>query len=127
MLDIATLTGYSRTLGTLYTAVMSNDDALSTRVLDAARRAGELAWPLPLPAQYRERIDSPVADLRNIGEPDSPDPLLAGLFLREFVGDVPWVHLDIAETGWSSKDDGEHVKGATGAGVRTLIELLASW
>jgi len=127
MLDIATLTGYSRTLGTLYTAVMSNDDALSARVLDAARRSGELAWPLPLPAQYRERIDSPVADLRNIGDPDTPDPLLAGLFLREFVADVPWVHLDIAETGWSSKDDGEHVKGATGAGVRTLIELLASW
>ncbi len=127
MLDIATLTGYARTLGTIYTAVMSNDDALSARVLDAARRAGELAWPLPLPAQYRERIDSPVADLRNIGEPDTPDPLLAGLFLREFVADIPWVHLDIAETGWTSKDDGEHVKGATGAGVRMLIELLASW
>jgi leucyl aminopeptidase len=127
MIDIATLTGYSRTLGTIYTAVMSNDGALSARVLDAAGRAGELAWPLPLPEQYRERIDSPVADLRNIGEPDTPDPLLAGLFLREFVADVPWVHLDIAETGWSSKDDGEHVKGATGAGVRTLIELLATW
>jgi leucyl aminopeptidase len=127
MIDIATLTGYSRTLGTIYTAVMSNDDALSARVLDAARRAGELAWPLPLPAQYRERIESPVADLRNIGEPDTPDSLLAGLFLREFVADIPWVHLDIGETGWSSKDDGEHTKGATGAGVRTLIELFATW
>ena len=101
--------------------------ALVARGLDAARRAGELAWPLPLPEQYREYIDSTVADLRNIGDPDQADSLLAGLFLREFVGEVPWVHIDIGESGWSSKDDGEHVKGATGAGVRMLIELLASW
>jgi leucyl aminopeptidase len=126
MFDIATLTGY-RTLGPLFTAVMGNDDALVARVLDAARRAGELAWPLPLPEPYRENIDSPVADLRNIGDPDQADSLLAGLFLREFVNDVPWVHLDIGETGWSSKDDGELTKGATGAGVRTLLELLAAW
>jgi leucyl aminopeptidase len=126
MFDVATLTGY-RTLGPLFTAVMGNDDALVARVLDAARRAGELAWPLPLPEQYRENIDSPVADLRNIGDPDQADSLLAGLFLREFVNGVPWVHLDIGETGWSSKDDGELTKGATGAGVRTLLELLAAW
>jgi leucyl aminopeptidase len=124
MFDIATLTGYVRTL---YTAVMGNDDLLVARVLDAARAAGELAWPLPLPEPYREYIDSTVADLRNIGDPDQADSLVAGLFLREFVAGVPWVHLDIGESGWSSKDDGEHVKGATGAGVRTLIELLASW
>jgi leucyl aminopeptidase len=126
MFDIATLTSL-RTLGTLYTAVMGNDDALITRVLDAARRAGEMAWPLPLPEPYREYIDSAVADLRNVGDPDHADSLLAGLFLREFVAGVPWVHLDIGETGWSTKDDGELVKGATGAGVRTLIELVASW
>jgi leucyl aminopeptidase len=126
MFDIATLTSL-RTLGTLYTAVMGNDDALITRVLDAARRAGEMAWPLPLPEPYREYIDSAVADLRNVGDPDHADSLLAGLFLREFVAGVPWVHLDIGETGWSTKDDGELVKGATGAGVRTLIELLRSW
>ncbi|HEX4493519.1 MAG TPA: leucyl aminopeptidase family protein [Acidimicrobiia bacterium] len=126
MFDIATLTGY-RTLGPLFTAVMGNDDALVARVLDAAARAGELAWPLPLPEQYRENIDSPVADLRNIGDPDQADSLLAGLFLREFVNGIPWVHLDIGETGWSSKDDGELTKGATGAGVRTLLELLAAW
>jgi len=126
MFDIATLTSY-RTLGTLYTAVMGNDDALIMRVLDAARRAGEMAWPLPLPEPYREYIDSTVADLRNVGDPDQADSLLAGLFLREFVAGVPWVHLDIGESGWSSKDDGELVKGATGAGVRTLIELVMSW
>lgn len=126
MFDIATLTSY-RTLGTLYTAVMGNDDALITRVLEAARRAGEMAWPLPLPEPYREYIDSTVADLRNVGDPDQADSLLAGLFLREFVAGVPWVHLDIGESGWSRKDDGEVVKGATGAGVRTLIELVMSW
>ncbi|MDQ1532496.1 MAG: leucyl aminopeptidase [Actinomycetota bacterium] len=126
MFDIATLTSL-RTLGTMYTAVMGNDDALITRVLDAARRAGEMAWPLPLPEPYREYIDSTVADLRNVGDPDQADSLLAGLFLREFVAGVPLVHLDIGETGWSSKDDGEVVKGATGAGVRTLIELVMSW
>lgn len=127
MIDIATLTGYARTLGTIYTAVLGNDDALIGRVLDAARRAGEMAWPLPLPEPYREYIDSTIADLRNVGDAENPDTLLAGLFLREFVAGVPWVHLDIGESGWSSKDDGEVVKGATGAGVRTLIDLLASW
>jgi leucyl aminopeptidase len=127
MLDIATLTGYTRTLGTLFTAVMGNDEELIARVLDAAARAGELVWPLPLPEQYREYIDSSIADLRNIGDPDQADSLLAGLFLREFVAGVPWVHLDIGDTGWSSKDDGELVKGATGVGVRTLIELLLAW
>jgi leucyl aminopeptidase len=106
---------------------MGNDDALVARVLDAARRGGEMAWPLPLPEPYREYIDSTVADLRNIGDPDQADSLLAGLFLREFVAGVPWVHLDVGESSWSSKDDGELVKGPTGAGVRTLIELIAGW
>ena len=126
MLDIATLTGYAHARHALHRGDGQRrraHHACSTR----PRRAGELAWPLPLPEPYREYIDSPVADLRNIGDPDQADSLLAGLFLREFVAGVPWVHLDIGETGWSSKDDGEHVKGATGAGVRTLIELLASW
>ncbi len=127
MFDIATLTGYERTLGTLFTAVMGNDDALVARVVSAAGRAGELVWPLPLPEPYREYIDSPVADLRNIGDPDHADSLLAGLFLREFVAGIPWVHLDIGETGWSTKDAGEVPKGATGAGVRTLIELVTTW
>ena len=64
-----------------------------------------------------------VDSFREIGE----FPPEEAMRMLEFVADVPWVHLDIAEAGWSSKDDGEHTKGATGAGVRTLIELLATW
>jgi leucyl aminopeptidase len=93
-------------------------------VRSAAERAGEPAWPLPLPQEYRKQLDSEIADLKNIGG-RSAGALTAGLFLQEFVGDIPWAHLDIAGPSRSDEDDGAVVKGATGVGVRTLLELLA--
>ena len=123
--DIATLTGL-RTLGTHFTGVMGSEE-LVPRVLAAFGAAGELAWPLPLPAAYRKYIDSSVADLRNVGDPDVADSLLAGLFLREFTAGLPWVHLDIGEAGFSDRDDGPVRKGCTGASVRALCELLRTW
>ena len=125
IVDLATLTGACIVaLGAKITGLMGNDDDLVAAVRSAAERAGEPAWPLPLPKEYRKQLDSEVADLKNIGG-RSAGALTAGLFLQEFVGDVPWVHLDIAGPSRSEEDDGPVVKGATGVGVRTLLELLA--
>ncbi|MBA3956559.1 MAG: hypothetical protein H0X58_07840, partial [Acidimicrobiia bacterium] len=121
----ATLTGACIVaLGAKITGLMGNDDDLVAEVRSAAERAGEPAWPLPLPKEYRKQLDSEIADLKNIGG-RSAGALTAGLFLQEFVGDVPWAHLDIAGPSRSDEDDGAVVKGATGVGVRTLLELLA--
>ena len=124
IVDLATLTGACIVaLGAKITGLMGNDDDLVAEVRSAADRAGEPAWPLPLPKDYRKQLDSEVADLKNIGG-RSAGALTAGLFLKEFVGDIPWVHLDIAGPSRSEEDDGALVKGATGTGVRTLLELL---
>jgi leucyl aminopeptidase len=125
IVDLATLTGACIVaLGAKITGLMGNDDDLVAEVRSAAERAGEPAWPLPLPKEYRKQLDSEIADLKNIGG-RSAGALTAGLFLQEFVGDVPWAHLDIAGPSRSDEDDGAVVKGATGVGVRTLLELLA--
>jgi leucyl aminopeptidase len=124
IIDLATLTGACIVaLGSKITGLMGNDDDLVEEVRSAAERAGEPAWPLPLPKEYRKQLDSEIADLKNIGG-RSAGALTAGLFLKEFVGDIPWVHLDIAGPSRSDEDDGAVVKGATGVGVRTLLELL---
>jgi leucyl aminopeptidase len=79
-----------------------------------------------LPADYRKQLDSDVADLKNIGTRYG-GTLTAGLFLKEFVKDTPWVHLDIAGPAYAKEPDGVNPKGGTGFGVRTLTRLLASW
>ena len=104
--------------------LMGNDDRLISAVQAASERAGEATWWLPLPDEYRSDIDSEVADMKNIGKPGSGGALVAALLLKEFVGDRPWVHLDIAGPSRSEEDSGEFRKGATGFGVRTLLELL---
>lgn len=126
MLDLATLTGAVEVaLGNRIAGLMANDDAWSTQVRDAAERAGERVWPLPLADDYRKRIDSDVADLRNISRSNDGGTITAGLFLREFVGEgIPWAHLDIAGTAWTGDIEGENTKGATGFGVRTILELV---
>ncbi len=125
IVDVATLTGAVEVaLGNRIAGLMGNQDDWIDQVRDAASRAGERVWPLPLPEDYRKRIDSDVADLRNIGRTPDGGSLTAGLFLREFVGEgIPWVHLDIAGAAWSNDVDGELPKGGTGFGVRTLLEL----
>lgn len=95
--------------------------------MDAAEAAGEAVWPLPLPDHLRKSLDSEVADLRNIGTGNYGGALTAGLFLREFVGDVPWAHLDIAGPSNTASAYDEMSKGGTGFGVRTLLSLLAGW
>ena len=134
VIDIATLTGAQVVaLGTRYSAAMGDDDLVG-RITDAADRTGELVWPMPLPSELRARLRSEVADLTNATPGNTAaGMLLAGVFLREFVGRasdepgapaVPWAHLDIAG---SAQNDGAPYgytgKGATGVLVRTLVAL----
>ena len=128
IIDLATLTGaVVMALGDKIAGVMGTDDGWVTQVSEAAERAGERMWRLPLPEEYRRNLDSEIADLRNISSGGGAGTLTAGLFLKEFAGDAPWVHLDIAGTARSSSDDAETSKGGTGYGVRTLIELASTF
>ncbi|NED96655.1 leucyl aminopeptidase [Phytoactinopolyspora alkaliphila] len=126
MVDVATLTGAAVVaLGTRVSGVMSNDDELPLKMRDLAEDAGEQMWPLPLPAELREKLDSPIADLANIGDRNG-GALQAGLFLKEFVPDgLAWAHLDIAGPAFNESEPfGYTPKGGTGAAVRTLIRLV---
>jgi leucyl aminopeptidase len=126
LVDVATLTGAQLVaLGPRISGVMANDDAVRDGVVDAARRSGEAAWPMPLPEELRKGLDSPVADLANVtGERDG-GMLVAGLFLREFVpAGVRWAHLDIAGPAFHEGEPyGYTPKGGTGAAVRTLVQV----
>jgi leucyl aminopeptidase len=123
IVDIATLTGACVVaLGTKLAGVIGNDQALVDRVRAAGANADEQVWQLPLEKAYRKLLDSQVADLRNIGGPYG-GAINASLFLSEFVGDVPWAHLDIAGPMNAEADDGWLTKGATGFGARLLIDL----
>jgi leucyl aminopeptidase len=128
IIDLATLTGACMVaLGGRIAGLMGNDDALIERIEGAADGAGERVWHLPLPADYKKDLDSPVADVKNIGKRWG-GALTAGLFLQHFVGDgIAWAHLDIAGPAWLDDADGENPKNGTGFGVRTLLELLSTW
>ncbi len=128
IIDLATLTGAVVTaLGDKIAGVMGSDQAWVAQVQEAAERAGERMWHLPLPDEYRRNLDSEIADLRNVSSGGGAGTLTAGLFLQEFAGDAPWAHLDIAGTARSSSDDAETTKGGTGYGVRTLVELASTF
>jgi leucyl aminopeptidase len=127
VVDLATLTGACIVaLGEKIAGLMGNDDDWIDQIRDAADRVGERVWPLPLPADYRKGIESPIADIKNVG-PREGGALTAGLFLQEFVDDVPWAHVDIAGPAFLGSDDGYMTKGGTGFGVRTLLELASTF
>jgi leucyl aminopeptidase len=92
------------------------------RVKAAAGKAGERVWEMPLFDEYREQIKSPIADMKNVGGRPA-GPITAAMFLKEFVGETPWVHLDIAGTSWNEGDLSHMAKGPTGVAVRTLVQL----
>ncbi|HHE41047.1 MAG TPA: leucyl aminopeptidase, partial [Dehalococcoidia bacterium] len=124
VVDVATLTGACRVaLGTGYSGVFSNNDDVLKRFQDAAREAGERVWHMPLPDDYKEMNKSPIADIKNTGNRYG-GAITAALFVGEFAGDTPWLHLDIAGTASSSKESGAVVEGATGVAVRTLYEFV---
>jgi leucyl aminopeptidase len=128
IIDLATLTGACVVaLGMTIAGVFGSDDALIGRVRAASERAGEGTWPLPLPDEYRSHIDSEIADMKNVGKAGQAGAIAAALLLARFVGEVPWVHLDIAGPARSDEDSGILTKGGTGFGVRTLLELLEAY
>jgi leucyl aminopeptidase len=126
LIDLATLTGACRVaLGMLYSGLFGNDRDWIGKVLEAAERTGERMWHMPMPEDYKEQIKSEIADVKNTGNRYG-GAITAALFLAEFVDNTPWVHIDIAGPRLSTKESGYIVKGATGFGVRTLIELALS-
>jgi leucyl aminopeptidase len=126
IVDIATLTGAAKVaLGPTMGAIFGNDDASIAKVEAAARFAGESMWPMPLERSYRRALDSSVADLKNIGNDRWGGAITAALFLSEFVGERPWVHLDVAGPARADKTEHYVAVGGTGFPVRTLVALAA--
>ena len=126
LLDVATLTGAAIVaLGGRTAGVMANDDDLREHAVEAAGRAGELAWGMPLPKELRKGLDSEIADMVNSG-PREGGMLTAGLFLQEFVGEgIKWAHFDIAGPAYNSGEPyGYTAHGGTGAAVRTFVQVL---
>jgi leucyl aminopeptidase len=129
LLDLATLTGgMTKALADLYAGLFANDDGWGEQILAAARASGDHAWPLPLHRRYRKLLDSTFADLVNTDMIKDGQPASAAAFLREFAGDGPWGHLDIAGTAYLSRPRGDYFSapGATGYGVRLIVELALS-
>ncbi|MCB0995687.1 MAG: leucyl aminopeptidase [Acidimicrobiales bacterium] len=128
IIDLATLTGACMVaLGPSIAGLMGNDDGWVNQVDAAAGRTGERVWHLPLPKDYAKQLESPVADLKNIGAPHG-GALTAGLFLSNFVADgIPWVHLDIAGPAFNENGTDEAPKGGTGFAVRLLLDLVANF
>ncbi len=124
IIDIATLTGACAVaLGQFAIGMMGNDDSLKQRIQQAGLRAGERVWEMPLWDEYFEQLKSDVADMRNIGGRGG-GMITAAVFLSKFVGDCPWVHLDIASTDWSERERPYIPKGPTGIGTRLLLQYL---
>jgi leucyl aminopeptidase len=126
IIDVATLTGaQSIALGTRTSAVMTNNEEISQQFLTAATESGEAFWPMPLPEEMRPSLDSPVADLANMGE-NMGKMLVAGLFLKEFVpSELPWLHLDIASPAYNETGAyGYTPRGGTGIAMRSLIQFI---
>ena len=124
IIDVATLTGACIVaLGQFAIGMLGNNDALKDQLRKAGEQSGERVWEMPLWDEYFEQLKSDVADMRNIGGRGG-GMITAGMFLSKFVGDCPWVHLDIASTDWSASERPYIGKGPTGIGTRLLVQYL---
>ncbi|MBU1194800.1 MAG: leucyl aminopeptidase [Proteobacteria bacterium] len=127
VIDIATLTGAVIIgLGHHHSGLMTNNETLAGKVIKAGKHAGEPVWQLPLTDEYKEQIKSDVADVKNIGGKPGGS-ITAAAYLSNFVGQTPWVHLDIAGTAWDFTEKSYIPKGPSGIGVRTFIDLIRNW
>jgi leucyl aminopeptidase len=127
VVNIATLTGAcSVALGSEAAALMGNDESLMRAVEQASSSTGERVWRMPLYDDYKEYPKSEIADLANVSSKGG-GLVTAGYFLKEFAGDTPWAHLDIAGTGWADSAGSYTLKGATGFGVRLLLSLIENF
>jgi leucyl aminopeptidase len=130
ILDMATLTGAMElALGDLYAGYFANDHDWSARIRAAAERSGDLAWPFPLHPRYRRYVDSAFADMKNGSVLRQAGPALAAEFLKEFTGEGPWAHIDMAGPGFLERSRGDYyrVPGGTGYGVRLIAELASGF
>ena len=128
MVDIATLTGASIiALGPYAISVMGNNQSVVDQMLDQSVQYNERCWQLPLFDDYKDLLKSDVADVLNANEGREAGTITAAKFLEQFVGDVPWCHLDIASTMSASSSKGDMVKGMTGAGTRALISFMKGY
>ncbi len=125
LVDLATLTGAMRAgMGDLYAGVFASEESWRELVVDAGNASGDLAWPWPLHERYRPLIDSSVADLRNTAGKSFGFPIVAATFLAQFAGQGPWAHVDMLGPALLDEDRGDALgRGASGYGVRMLIEL----
>jgi leucyl aminopeptidase len=128
MIDLATLTGACVVaLGSWCAGLFGTHPGLIEAVRRAGEATGERAWPMPLYDEHRDEMRSPIADLKNVSGSRNAGACTAAAFLSRFVGEVPWVHLDIAGTAWTSKPGPFQPYGATGVGVRLLVQVLQEW
>ncbi len=126
IVDLATLTGACIiALGDDIAGLFSPDDALATQLENAAAAAGEKVWRLPMEEKYFEGLKSAIADMKNTG-PRAGGSITAALFLKQYVKETPWAHIDVAGPVWTDKENGYNSAGATGYGVRTLVNWVLS-
>ena len=126
LLDLATLTGAMElALGDLYAGVFANDESWRDEIVAAGQASGDHVWPFPLHRRYRRYVDSNFADMKNSSVLRQASPALAGEFLREFTGEGPWAHIDMAGPGFLTRSRGDYLsqQGGTGYGVRLIAEL----
>ncbi len=126
IVDLATLTGACViALGDDIAGLWSTDDAIAQQLAESSELAGEKVWRMPMEEKYFEGMKSLIADMKNTG-PRPGGSITAALFLKQFVKETPWAHLDIAGTVWTDKENGYNSAGATGYGVRTLVNWVLS-
>lgn len=125
VVDIATLTGACVVaLGNSCSGLMGNDSQLIKMVKESGEESGDRAWELPLWPDYEEKVKSDVGDVKNLGAPEgSGGAITAAAFIKAFVGNSKWAHLDVAGTAWTTSPAGYYSKGATGVGVRLFAKL----
>ncbi len=127
LLDLATLTGTIEVaLGNFYAGLFANDEAWRDRVEAAAKASGDHAWPMPVHPAYQQYLDSPIADVKNTPTAKRGGATIAALFLKRFAGEGPWAHLDIAGTAFLESGRDYYPAGATGYGVRLVVELATA-
>ncbi len=127
LVDAATLTGaIVVALANVNVGVFGSDQAWTDKLLASAKEAGEKMWQLPMDEEYREFIKGSFADIQNIGSGKGGGSITGAWFIREFAGDTPWIHLDIAGTAWNDEAKPWLAKGPTGVGLRTLVQLITS-
>ena len=128
LVDAATLTGaIVVALAGINVGVFGSDQAWTDKLLASAKAAGEKMWPMPMDEEYREFIKGSFADIQNISSSKGGGAITGAMFLKEFSGDTPWIHLDIAGTAWNDDAKPWLAKGPTGVALRTLVDLITSF